>query len=101
MVIVPLEMAASMQFLLWWTWPALAVCAWWWADKTWTWTWCLAVEAGVIGAQWAYLGAAALVYWPTHRLVVGGCWIAYAAGLAGLSYLARRHAGNDPTYNGY
>jgi len=101
-VSIPLAMTAAMLEYLWWTWLPLIICAWWWADRTYRWTWIVTIEAGAIGAQWAYLGTFALAAWPTNKLLVAAIWVGYAALLAAASLVARRTAGlaNAPLTDG-
>jgi len=101
MVAVPLEMVATMLVLAWWTWPILGICAWWFADRSWRWTWLVAMEAGLVGTQWAYIGVYSLADFPNHRTAVAAVWIGYAAALAFVSWLNRRRNGTKPTYAGY
>jgi len=101
MVAVPLAMTATMLLLDWWAWPALGLCAWWWADRSWRWTWLVAVEAGLVGTQWAFIGAYGLADFPNHRGIVAAVWIGFASALAGASWLNRRRNGAKPFYPGY
>jgi hypothetical protein len=89
MIAVPLEMTASMLVALWWTWPPLVACAWWWADRRWRWTWLLAVTKGIVGTLWASVGAFSLREFPHSRPLVATLWTAFPAVLAALSALNR------------
>jgi hypothetical protein len=100
MITVPLAMTATSLLVLWWTWPPLLLCAWWWADRHPRWAWVMAVEAAVLGAQWAYLGVYALGSWPTHRLVIGAFWTAYPLLLALACWHGRRRQLRK-AYDGY
>ena len=82
---VPLEMAATMTLQLWWTWPALVFCIWWWAPSSWKWTWIVGFEAGLFGTLWVYSFATALAQFTDSRLIVGTIWIGSALALAGVS----------------
>ena len=44
--------------------------------------WIMALELGLVGAEWCYVGASALATWPDRRLLVGAVWIGCAAALA-------------------
>ena len=101
MVAVPLTINASWLTEVWWAVLPLAVCAWWWADRSWQWTWLVAVEAGAFGTLWSYSGATALAQLPRDRLVVGSVWVAMALTLAGVSAYNRARNGNLPDYPGY
>ena len=101
MVAVPLMMTAAALVGVWWEWPMLIFCGWWYADRASRWTWILTIEAGAIGAQWAYIGATALATWPSHIELVGAVWIAYQLLIAAVSYLARRQGRHGQTYPGY
>jgi hypothetical protein len=100
MITVPLAMTATSLLVLWWTWPPLLLCAWWWSARSSRWTWVMAVEAGVLGTQWAYLGVYALGSWPTDLLLVGIAWTAYPLLLALVCWRVRRR-GWLAAYDGY
>ncbi len=89
MVAVPLEMNATMLLQLWWTFPALVVCAWWWAERDWPYKWLIAVQLGTLGSCWCYAGAYSLASWPTWTLLIGAIWATFALALAVLSLLTR------------
>jgi len=101
MVAVPLEMAATMSVELWWAWPALIFCIWWWADSRWRWTWIVGVESGLFGTLWTYSGAQALAQFPQSRIIVGAIWIGLALALAAVSAYNRRTNSSSPFYPGY
>jgi hypothetical protein len=73
---------------------ALVVCAWWWAPHDWGWEWLVAVGRGLIGLEWAYMGASALAAFADDRLVVSGVWVAAPAMLA--AYAALRQTWLPP-----
>jgi hypothetical protein len=100
MITVPLAMTAAMLLVLWWTWPPLLLCAWWWADHTTRWTWVVAVEAGLLGTQWAYLGVYAVSSWPRELILIGACWTAYPLLLALVCWQSRHRARRE-AYAGY
>jgi hypothetical protein len=101
MVAGPLEMSATMSLLLWWTWPILIFCIWWWADSAWRWTWLVGFEAGLFGTQWTYAGAVALGEFPRSRPIIAAIWIACAFALAAVSAYSRRRNGSSLFYEGY
>lgn len=59
--------------------PVPVIGIWWCSPRRQRWTWLLGVQVGIIGAEWAFVGAQALSTWPEHRPLVGGIWLAYAA----------------------
>ena len=89
MVAVPLLMNATMLMTLWWTWPGLIVCVWWWAERSWRYSWVAGVECAAIGTCWCMAGSSALALFNHSVLLVGAIWIATALVLAVESYLAR------------
>jgi hypothetical protein len=101
MVALPLEMSATMSLLLWWTWPALIFCIWWWADSAWRWTWIVGFEAGLFGTQWTVAGALSLGDFPNSRPLIATIWIGCALALAAVSAYNRRRNGSLPFYPGY
>ena len=101
MIAVPLAISATVPLLLWWTWPVLIFCAWWWADSAWRWTWLVSVEASLFVAQWTYGGALALREFPDSRAITATIWIACALALAAVSAYNRRHNGSSPNNPGY
>jgi hypothetical protein len=94
-------MSATMSLLLWWTWPILIFCIWWWADSTWRWTWLIGFEAGLFGTQWTYAGAVALGEFPRSRPIITAIWIACAFALAAVSAHSRRRNSSSLFYEGY
>jgi hypothetical protein len=75
---IPLAMIAALLAQPLCTVP-LVVCAWWWAPHDWGWEWLVGVGRGLIGFEWAYMGASALAVFADNRLVVGAVWIAAPA----------------------
>lgn len=88
---VPLLMTATMLQYLWWTWPVLVFCAWWWAPRSSPWAWIVAVEAGALGVQWACMGAISLGAYPAHRPLVEALWFGGALLLFAIARLNRRY----------
>jgi len=94
MVAVPLEATACIlvgyyNHVLIWTFIPLAVAAWWWCPRESRWIWLLALQGGCVGAEWAFVGAAALAVFPNHLLLVGVIWGGFAAALAGTCAFVR------------
>ena len=90
LVVVPLAMvAATVALQLWWDVP-LALLAWRWAPADDPHAWLLGVMEACFGVQWAYIGATCLAVFPTHRLLVGILWIAYAGLIAAVGWTNRR-----------
>ena len=90
LVVVPLAMvAATVALRLWWDVP-LAVLAWWWAPADDPWVWLLGVMEACFGVQWAFIGAICLANFPTHRILVGVIWTAYAGFIAAVGWTNRR-----------
>jgi hypothetical protein len=79
---VPLAITAAILSAQWWAIPLLVVAAWWWAPRAWGWEWLVAIGRGLIGVEWAYLGAGAFAAFPADRLVVGAIWAGFPAALA-------------------
>lgn len=79
---VPLAMTAALAAPQWWAALPLVPCAWWWAPRTWGWEWIVAVGRGLIGAEWASLGANALAVFPDVQLAVGAMWAGLPAVIA-------------------
>jgi hypothetical protein len=67
----------------------LSAAAWWWTPREERWTWLLVIQAGLVGAEWAYDGATALSRWPTDRPLVALSWCSFAVALAGCSLFVR------------
>jgi hypothetical protein len=61
----------------WWALILCAVLAWRLAPARSNGSWLLPLQAGLIGWQWAFVGATALGTWPQHRLQVFAMWIAW------------------------
>lgn len=101
MVAVPLEMTATMSLFLWWTWPVLVLCIWWWADSTWRWTWIVGVQCGLFGTEWTYCGAVALGQLPQWRPLVCTLWLGCPLALAAVSAYNRSRNSSSPLYPGY
>lgn len=80
---VPLAAVAGLVSEQWWTILPLTLCAWWWAPQDTGWEWVGAVGRGLVGAEWALVGASALARFPDHVLLVGVCWL-LSAGLLGI-----------------
>jgi hypothetical protein len=70
--------------------PLALVAAWWWSPRDRGWEWLVAIGRGVIGTEWALLGANGLAAFPQDRLAVVLCWVQGAAMLGVLSVVARR-----------
>jgi hypothetical protein len=66
-----LDVAASLRL----TCAPLVVCAWWWAPRQNRWVWLSAIEAGVFGTLYTFLGAQSLVLWANNRGAVAAVWI--------------------------
>ena len=90
LVAVPLGMvAATVALQLWWDVP-LALLAWRWAPADDPHAWLLGIMEACFGVQWAYIGATCLAAFPTHQLLVGILWIAYAGLIATVGWTNRR-----------
>lgn len=90
LVAVPLAMNATGLTEQWWLWIPLvigsAACT-----PTWRWTWVLSLQLGLLGTEWAYVGAVSLAMWPMHRTFVGIIWIACVLALAAVGGFNRRY----------
>jgi hypothetical protein len=90
LVAVPLAMNASGLTEHWWLWIPLtigaAACS-----PAWRWTWVLSVQLGIVGTEWAYVGAVSLAMWPMHRTLVGIVWTASVLTLAVVGVFNRRY----------
>jgi hypothetical protein len=91
MIAAPLAMDACGLLQLWWLWLPLllgaASCR-----PAWRWGFVLTFQLGVLGTEWAYVGATALAQWPTQRPVVGVVWAGvglYSGGAASLHHKFR------------
>lgn len=91
MVAAPLAMSATMLMSMWWSWPLLTLCVWWWADSGSHRTWIVGVEAALFGAMWTYAGAVALADFPDSRTVIATTWITCALAMAAVSAYNHRH----------
>ena len=90
LVAVPLAMNASGLTQLWWLWiPLLAGAAA--CTPAWRWSWVLGFQLGVVGTEWAYVGATSLAQWPTQRPLVGAIWAGVVLYLAGGASLHRQY----------
>ncbi len=98
---VPLAIVATSLVGAWWAFLPLALCAWWWAERSFPWTWLVSVESGAFGTLWSYSGASALAEWPDRRALVGLVWIALPVALGVVSAFARSREGHLPHYPGY
>jgi hypothetical protein len=92
MIAVPLTIVASLLTNNWWAVVPLTVCAWWWAPREPGWGWLVAVLRGVVGWEWALVGANALIAFPARRTTIGVVWIASALAIAALATFSRRSA---------
>lgn len=91
-VAVALAMNASGLVQLWWLWVPLLLGA---ATCTpeWRWSWVLSFQLGVVGTEWAYVGATSLGQWPGQRLLIGATWALVVLFLAVAAKLNRRLQG--------
>lgn len=89
LIAVPLAMNASGLLQLWWLWLPLTVGAGA-CTPVWRWTWVVTLQLAILGTEWAFVGAAALTAWPTHRDVVGVVWVGTAIALAAAGFVNRR-----------
>jgi hypothetical protein len=69
----------------------LVVLAWWWSPPGTFW---VALQLGLIGIEWAFVGAYALAQVPQHAGVIAAMWVAFPLTLAWLAIRARL---DDPT----
>jgi hypothetical protein len=90
----PLAMTAGALVGLWWTWLPLLLCACIWS-RAWRWSWLLTLQLGIVGAEWAYIGATALAQWPDLRIFVGLIWASIPLALA-MAGIANREYHNLP-----
>lgn len=88
LVAAPLAMTASALMNDWYLWPELLVCSAV-ATRAWKWSWVLALEMGLAGTAWAFVGAHALAEFPAQRGLVGAVWAGFAAVLAVASAMNR------------
>lgn len=82
-------MIATAECGLWWAWPVLLLCSRGWTRRL-TWNWVLSIEEGIVGWEWALVGAASLAAFPADRAVVGALWIGFPLALAGVGWHAHR-----------
>ncbi len=86
----PLAMIATAECGLWWAWPVLLVCSRGWTRRM-IWNWVLSLEEGIVGSEWAFVGAASLAALPADRLLVGALWTGFPLALAAVGW--RSHGG--------
>jgi hypothetical protein len=79
---VPLAIVAALMSGQWWALLPLVLCSWWWSPSSWGWEWLEAVGRGVIGVEWAYLGAGSLAAFPNRWWTVGAVWVGLPCVLA-------------------
>jgi hypothetical protein len=91
---LPLALVAALVASQWWAVIPLVACAWWWAPRAWGWEWLVAVGRGLIGAEWAYIGASALAAFPGDRVALGVWWAGVPAAFA-LVAAVRLRGGRD------
>jgi hypothetical protein len=91
-VAVALAMNASGLVAAWWLWVPLLLGA---ATCTpeWRWSWVLSFQLGVVGTEWAFVGATSLGQWPGQRLFIGAIWALLALLMAVAAKLNRRLQG--------
>ena len=91
-VAVALAMNASGLVAAWWLWVPLLLGA---ATCTpdWRWSWVLSFQLGIVGTEWAFVGATSLGQWPGQRLFIGASWALVALSLAVAAKLNRRLQG--------
>lgn len=68
----------------------LGVCAWWWTPRRWGWEWTAVMGLGLVGTEWALIGANAIAAFPAQRLIVEVSWVLSAAALGLVSYFVDR-----------
>jgi hypothetical protein len=90
LVAVPLAMTATALVDDWWLWFPLVIGAAS-CSPAWRWTWVLSLQLGVVGTEWAYVGAVSLATWPTHRIFVGFVWGGTSLALAVVGLFNRRY----------
>lgn len=88
-IATPLAMIATAGCGLWWIWPVLIVCS-----RAWTrnmiWSWVLSIEEGLIGWEWALVGATSLAVFSSDRALVGSFWIGFPLAVAIVGWHAHR-----------
>lgn len=80
-VVAPLAMTASSLSGQWWAWAFLVLATVGWSPSE-RWVWVLAIEEGIVGAQWAFVGAASWAAFPTQHTLVAALWVAFPAAVA-------------------
>ena len=88
-IATPLAMIATAECGLWWIWPVLIVCSRAWTRSA-IWNWVLSIEEGIVGWEWAFVGAASLAAFPADRAVIGALWIGFPLALAAVGWHAHR-----------
>lgn len=92
MVGAPLAFMATALAERWPLLPLLGVCMWWWAPRAHGWEWLVAVQAGAVGVQWAFMGAFCLAGYPDQRPLVAAIWIGGGLLIAAICAYNRRRA---------
>jgi hypothetical protein len=92
-VAAPLAITAVVLACEWPLLIPLSGLAWWWAPRPWRWSWLLPVQAGLVGAEWAYVGAVFLGGYPAARPLIATCWSGTAAAFAAWSARHRHQHG--------
>jgi hypothetical protein len=70
---------------------SLVIAAWWWSPRDWHGEWLAPIAAGIVGTNWALMGAVALASFPDDRAGVACAWIGAALLIAAISaYNGRR-----------
>ena len=54
------------------------------------WNWVLSLEEGIVGSEWAFVGAASLASFPADWALVGALWIGFPLALAAVGWHAHR-----------
>jgi len=90
LIAAPLVMTAAALQEQWWLWVPLTSCAWG-MNRRRRWSWLMSLQLGVVGFEWAYVGAVALGTWPDHRLAIGVTWAGVAVALAIAGALSDRY----------
>lgn len=87
----PLAMTAASLSGQWWAWALLIPTTVGWSPRE-RWVWVLAIQEGIVGAQWAYVGAASWAAFPTQHPLVALLWVAFPAALATTGWWSHRRA---------
>ena len=90
---VALGIPAALLTDRWWMLAPMAGFAWWFAPRDWGWEWLTAVLVGVVGTEWAAVGAFSLAAWPSQRLLISALWAGAAATLAVVAAAQHRAQG--------